>query len=73
MCRGKRRVSCCVCVGVSAGFITGREQRSENEKMTHQTSQGLMEDKLISKAYGSIASDMMDSTVCDTIIFFFLR
>lgn len=43
------------------------------KKMTRQTSQGLMEDKLISKAYGSIASDMMDSTVCDTIILFFLR
>lgn len=68
----KEGVLLCVC-GVSAGFITGREQRSENEKMTHQTSQGLMEDKLISKAYGSIASDMMDSTVCDTIILFFLR
>lgn len=43
------------------------------KKMTRQTSQGLMEDKLINKAYGSIASDTIDSTVCDTIILFFLR
>lgn len=64
---------CCCCWGVPAGFTTGREQRSENEKMNQQTSQGLMEDKLINKAYGSIASDTMDSTMCDTIMLFFLR